>query len=140
MWYLVPAMKSIFIAVLFAAVPLTVLAQSAAPPAAGIVSQAPSAPTQAPDSDAFYRLGPESRSSEGRNSRAIYSTQHCLSGHAAPLLGLCSGAVRSRHSRQPDDLQRRAGVYEYGWRPAGAERDGQSHLPEGAAGDDRRVY
>src|SRR5450432_876693 len=60
MWYLVPAMKSIFIAVLFAAVPLTVLAQSAAPPAAGIVSQAPSAPPQAPDSDAFYSLGPDS--------------------------------------------------------------------------------
>jgi enterochelin esterase family protein len=60
MWYLVPAMKSIFIVVLFAAVPLTVLAQSAAPPAAGIVSQAPSAPPQAPDSDAFYSLGPDS--------------------------------------------------------------------------------
>src|SRR6202142_1232126 len=60
MWYLVPAMKSILIAVLFAAVPLTGLAQAVAPPAPGIVSPAPSAPPQAPDPDAFYSLGPDS--------------------------------------------------------------------------------
>jgi enterochelin esterase-like enzyme len=60
MWYLVAAMKSILIAVFFAAVPLTALAQSVAPPAAGIVSPAPSVLPQAPDPDAFYSLGPDS--------------------------------------------------------------------------------
>ena len=80
------------------------------------------------------------RRAEGRDPRAVHSAEQGLSGHAAHLLGLRAGAVRSGGSGEPDDLPGRAGVQGRERRSARAERDGQPDLPARDSGDDRRVH
>ena len=82
-------------------------------------------PVQAPNPDAFYKLGPDSLEQEGvpkgqiRGPFTLPSTAYPW--NAAYLLGLCSCAVRRRSVRESDDLQRWPGVYGAEWQSTGPQ-------------------
>src|ERR1035437_10273580 len=78
---------------------------------------------QTPDPNIHYHTGPDSLV-EGGVPEGEVRGPFTLPIEAYPgtqyLLGLRPGAIRRLRSRQPDDLQRWAGLYAGGRRPAGA--------------------